>query len=117
MKRFSLFFQQFYNSNSTTERDLFTKKNSGGIETDDVFEYGRADGVGVYIQDKADPITFRVTFSPMDPYNKDQFRHSDWMFECFDPNVVLDKKYPQQMCGQCHRLSGVFTLVGCGTAK
>ena len=92
-----LFSQQFYNTDSTTARELFNKKNVGGIETDDLFEYGRTEGVGVYIQDKAN--TFRVTFVPWDPDNKDDFPDSEWSFECFDDNAILNE-YSQQMCGK-----------------
>ena len=93
--RIVLLFQQFYNTNSTTERTLFNKKNEGGIHTD-TFEFGRTQGVGVFIKDKDD--TFKVTYTPWDPDNRDEFPNSEWKFECFDDNATLNE-YPLQMCG------------------
>ena len=90
------FFQQFYNSESTTERPLFNKKNVGGIDTDTVFEFGRSTSVGVFIKDKDD--TFKVTYTPWDPDNRDEFPDSEWKFECFDDDATLNA-FPKQMCG------------------
>ena len=78
-------------------KNLFNKKNTGGINTDTAFEYGRTQGDGVYIKDKNN--TFRVTFLPWDPDNKADFPYSDWMFECFDNSSALNE-FPQQMCGK-----------------
>ncbi|KAK7107464.1 hypothetical protein V1264_015388 [Littorina saxatilis] len=82
--------------NSAGQRDLFNKKD-GSVATSDVFEFGKDEGVGVFIKDKED--TFKVTFTPWDPSNRKAFPNSDWKFECFDENAPLTNEYPAQLCG------------------
>ncbi|KAK7107465.1 uncharacterized protein [Littorina saxatilis] len=80
--------------NSAGQKDLFNKKD-GTVATSDEFVFGRKED-GVYIMDKNQ--TFRVTFTPWDPSNRGQYPNSDWKFECFDMDAVLNE-YPAQMCG------------------
>ncbi|XP_070189734.1 uncharacterized protein [Littorina saxatilis] len=81
--------------NSAGLKDLYNKKD-GTSATSDLFEFGRDAGVGVFIKDKED--TFKVTFTPWDPSNRKDFPNSEWKFECFDDNAVLNS-YPAQICG------------------
>eukprot|EP00745_Piridium_sociabile_P020944 TRINITY_DN32282_c0_g1_i7.p2 TRINITY_DN32282_c0_g1~~TRINITY_DN32282_c0_g1_i7.p2 ORF type:complete len:148 (+),score=28.51 TRINITY_DN32282_c0_g1_i7:133-576(+) len=84
---------KFINGNST---ELFTKRNTGGLETEDVLTFR--------VEDKSTVVetidgSMKVTFSPWDPDRRDDgFKKSYWTFKCHMDDAM--EPYPKQVCGK-----------------